>query len=83
MLLDDVIDAETITKIGGGLRDRDDDQFKNELEGTIYDILEPEIHIKDVDDVYINSLFHVTHFDGERIQPQWSYTSIDPDVFFI
>ena len=78
------IRPEMIPEFCGILADSlyDDDQFKNELEGTIYDILEPEIHIKDIE-VYINSLFHVTHFDGERIQPQWSYKSIDPDVFFI
>lgn len=61
----------------------DSDQFKNEIENTIYEILEPEIHIKDVDDVYINTLFHVTHFDGERIQPYWSNAAIRPDVYFI
>jgi hypothetical protein len=60
----------------------DSDDFKVEIENTIYEILEPEIHIKDVE-VYINSLFHVTHFNGEKIEPFWSSTSIDPDKFFI
>jgi hypothetical protein len=75
---------ELIPQFCGVLADSlyDNDQFKNDLEGTIYDILEPEIQIKDVE-VYINTLFHVTHFDGERIQPEWHHTSIDPDVFFI
>jgi hypothetical protein len=78
------IRPEMIPEFCGILADSlyDDDQFKNDLESTIYDILEPEIHIKDIE-VYINTFFHVTHFDGERIQPQWSHTSIDPDVFFI
>ena len=76
---------ELIPEFCGILADSlyDADQFKNDLEGTIYDILEPEIHISDVDDVYINTLFHVTHFDGERIQPKWHHRSIEPDVFFI
>ena len=76
---------ELIPEFCGILADSlyDADQFKNDLEGTIYDILEPEIHISDVDDVYINTLFHVTHFDGERIQPKWHHRLIEPDVFFI
>ena len=61
----------------------DSDLFKNEIEGTIYDILEPEIHIQNVDDAYINVLFHVTHFNGERIEPQWRHRTIDPEIFFI
>lgn len=75
---------ELIPEFCGILADSlyDNDQFKNDLEGTIYDILESEIHIKDVE-VFINTLFHVTHYDGERIQPEWTYTSINPDVFFI
>ena len=78
------IKPEMIPEFCGILADSlyDADQFKNDLEGTIYDILEPEIQIKDVE-IYINSFFHVTHFDGERIEPMWSYKSIDPDVFFI
>jgi hypothetical protein len=78
------VKPEMINEFCGILADElyDSDDFKVEIENTIYEILEPEIHIKDVE-VYINSLFHVTHFNGEKIEPFWSSTSIDPDKFFI
>jgi hypothetical protein len=78
------IKPELIPEFCGVLAEElyDSEQFKHEIENTIYDILEPEIHIQDVE-VYINSLFHVTHFNGEKIEPVWHHMSIDPDVFFI
>jgi len=78
------VKPELIPEFCGILADSlyDYDKFKNDIEGTIYDILEPEIHIQDVE-VYINSLFHVTHFNGEKIEASWTSTSIDPDKFFI
>jgi len=78
------VKPEMINEFCGILSDElyDSDQFKNEIEGTIYDVLEPEINIKDIE-VYINTLFHVTHFNGEKIEPSWSSNSIDPDKFFI
>jgi hypothetical protein len=78
------VKPEMINEFCGILADElyDSDDFKVEIENTIYEILEPEIHIKDVE-IYINSLFHVTHFNGEKIEPFWSSTSIDPDKFFI
>jgi hypothetical protein len=78
------VKPELIPEFCGILADSlyDNDQFKNDLEGDIYEILEPEIHIKNVE-VYISTLFHVTHFNGERIEPQWHHRKIDPEVFFI
>ena len=78
------VKPEMIEEFCGILADElyDSDNFKDAIEDTIYQILEPEIHIKDVE-VYINALFHVTHYNGEKIQPHWNVTSIDPEKFFI
>ena len=78
------VKPEMINEFCGILADElyDSDNFKDAVEDTIYEILEPEIHIKDVE-VYINALFYVTHYNGEKIEPHWNVTSIDPEKFFI
>ena len=73
-----------IDDIGYNLNEefRDNDSFRERLEGIIYSIVEPSIKIHDADDCYIQGLTYLQNVDGMIID---SYThrgaNIEPKMF--
>lgn len=59
----------------------DTDSFREKAEGIIYTVLEPEIRIKEVDDLYIMLYTHVSKIDGIEVNPTVSYFGVTPEMF--
>ena len=59
----------------------DTDSFREKAEGIIYTVLEPEIQIKEVDDLYIMLYTHVSKMDGIEVNPTVSHFGVTPEMF--
>lgn len=59
-------DLNKIDDLGAALSEEmnDSDRVRNDVENIIYRILEPEMKIMNVDDLYYNALFYVNKIDG-------------------
>lgn len=74
---------DMIDEIAGMLNEdlQDSDGLRSKVEDIIYLILEPEIRIREVDDVYLQMNTFVDKIDGYRTTPKWHHMDIDPDMF--
>lgn len=59
----------------------DRDEFRSNVEGIIYDVLESELKINNVDDLYYNAMFYVDKIDGMKTSGQSWGVNLDRSQF--
>ena len=67
---------DTIDDLGAALSEslNDSDNFRNDVEDIIFRVLEPEMKLKNVDDLYYNAVFFCSKIDGiETSGMNWGY----------
>ena len=75
-------DLDKIDLIAGTIYEKlMDSDFRSELEGEIYSVLEPEIKIHDVDDCYIAAFLRINSIDGFPTVQNESYYDFVPEWF--
>lgn len=47
----------------------DSDTFRSDIEGIIYETLEPDVKIQNNDNIYYHVYFNVTHLNGKKVSP--------------
>lgn len=80
-----VPNLKLIDEIAGVLTDMmyDNDGLKNAVDDTIYDVMNDEIDITGVDDLYFQGLIHIKKIDGLEVHPTSSHWEISPEMFTI
>ena len=78
-----VPNLKLIDEIAGVLSDMmyDYDGLKNSVDDTIYNVMNDEIDITGVDDLYFQGLFHVKKIDGLEVHPTSRDWGISPEMF--
>jgi hypothetical protein len=60
----------------------DTDYLRDELNNIIYEVMENEMDITNIDDLYYQVRFYITKIDGFEVSGRWgNHFDLEPDMF--
>ena len=60
----------------------DTDYLRDELNNIIYEVMDNEMNITDIDDLYYQVRFYITKIDGFEVSGRWgNHFDLEPDMF--
>jgi hypothetical protein len=60
----------------------DNDYFKDSINNVIYDVMEGEMDISSIDDLYYQVVYSIGKFDGMEVNQRWGdYYDLEPEMF--
>lgn len=59
----------------------DSESFKNEVDETLYFVLQDEINLRNVDDMYLQGRWYIQKIDGFEVSPRYKSNQLSDEMF--